>query len=195
MNFLPETPPLETFIEQGITKFLFIDFDGVINMVDYYHHPTHPFSKDEIFRCDTYGYGYDDDRKFKLDWSSELIERLNALTARPDVQVIWLTTWRKYMGEVCKTLGLTAHNQMYYLPWDKKLLTDGKVDAFVEYLNPEPSTPVTISWVDDLVFLDDNAVKLAKELSVNGTEIYTHRPRSRVAIDRAMMGEIEEELS
>jgi len=74
----------------NISPYLFIDFDGVVNF----------FSSKTAYRKrgDTFGYTkridiYDGESFYAVNWSSDLVKKLNALKEATGFTWLWHTTW------------------------------------------------------------------------------------------------------
>lgn len=95
-------------------KNIYLDIDGVINAMS--HNPP---------SMNTQWFGTWKQEKvmgYTILWSVELVERLNALAARPDVQIKWLTTWRKDAAQTfSEPVGLDGHDWFYFDTPDEDL--------------------------------------------------------------------------
>ena len=157
------------YVNDGVKLFLVIDFDGVINV--FYHsgkfkkefyspthnerHPNPHYDPNEKHRHGGWYYGeLKEPKTFKLVWSDELVKDINKLAASPDVQVVYLTTWREHMGDVIDRLGLTSSREPVYLPWGDGLTDHSlKVAAFKEFFAGVNSgdNKAGVVWADDVV--------------------------------------------
>lgn len=145
---LKPAPSLGSLLDTGVTKFLYLDFDGVINSF----RRSGTFKK-EFFSPDNRRFHPNptyvensrprEPQKYELQWSTEMIDKLSVLLGNEDTQLIWLTTWRQYMASVVKRIGLTSTREQFYLPWGDIHQDDHykKIGAFMGYTTPSSVNP------------------------------------------------------
>lgn len=154
------------FTNDGVRLFLVFDFDGVFNAMyrsgtfaKQYFNPTHkefhpnPHYNKHNRKRYVNGRLSGEPKSYELAWSNELVQNVNELTARDDVQLLWLTTWRGHMDDVSERLGFAPKREAFYLPWgtsDTSTHHLDKVDAFVDFFENVDDS-VGVVWADDYV--------------------------------------------
>lgn len=166
------------YVADGVKLFLVYDFDGVFNVMShggtfkksFYNpdrnerHPNPHYDEKAPRRRTSFSLwdngGIAEPREpktYEISWSTELIKDSNEISNRDDVQVIWLTTWRKHMDAVVDRLNFQSSREMLYLPWGDGHSAENhflKVDAFqsfFRYVNDGSNSPASAIWVDDVV--------------------------------------------
>lgn len=146
-------------------NFLVLDFDGVLNLFprkntiipdngDY-------FSDYSTFKHPIEDYDYDKNevcyRDYEVMFSENMIECVNNIVSREDVQLVWLTFWEKTMRLVEPKLGIKPCKKSIILEFQKKLSdyhgAFGKRTALKEFIiakNKNDSVE-KIVWVDDKI--------------------------------------------
>lgn len=176
-NLLKHVPMTgKEFADDGVTLFLVLDWDGVFNADRWnqtfakgYFQPNvrHPHYPNPDWRVYELGSREDEESKsYKIQWSTEVAQRLNTLVQDKRVQVIWLTTWYGHVGALLEQMGVQSRREMFYLPWGG--IGEFKRDQFYKAkalrrfftgVNTERvdsgTRKVHMAWVDDLV-LDDS---------------------------------------
>jgi hypothetical protein len=130
---------------------LFLDVDGVINSFS-----DRPPRKNSgwlgEWRAEKIG-------GVRVLWSVELIERLNALADRPDVEIVWATDWRSEAPEILSgVIGAKGRHWAVLDPSDAHLEAFEpwwKHDYIREYL--DTANPDRAIWVDDNLHNAKNA--------------------------------------
>lgn len=131
---------------------VYIDVDGVINS---FHSSFKGTGWAGQWRVETVS-GY------KIHWYTELVESLNELAKREDVEVKWLTTWQdKAASELSPALNIEGQywDVLYPKSQDDLFdLTNGwwKLHAIIEdYVTHKPDKVV---WIDDDLKYEPNAI-------------------------------------
>lgn len=130
---------------------VYIDVDGVINS----------------FRKAFQGTGWTGQWKletingYKIHWYTELVDALNELASREDVEVKWLTTWQdKAASDLAPVLGIEGQYWDVLYPEDQDDLFDltngwWKLHAIIkDYVYHKPDKVV---WIDDDFKYEPNA--------------------------------------
>ena len=168
------------YVRSGVRTFLLLDFDGVINILQrtglnerdlstlfpvekVENHPNPFYDEAANAALDRHDpFVRIEPTHYALGWSGEMVAGLSTLALRDDVQVIWLTTWREHMLDVCARIGLISARPMVYLPWGQ--VKDSpqweKIDAAVTYFTAVNDTVpygenVKVAWVDDQVIVSE----------------------------------------
>lgn len=175
---------LDAFSEhsRAYEHFVVLDFDGVVNP-EYFGTPPKTF-----YRTDHQVYYPNPHweppgpwgrskapKSFELRWSSELLGDVSELVGNKGL-LVWLTTWRSWMGGVMDTMGLTV--PAVYLPWGGESYDhELKVPALrsvVSSLSPEKK----VFWLDDRL-----------EPAGLPANVLFLKPDSRHGVSRAQMAE------
>ena len=162
---LPPAPPLDSLIENDITKIIVLDFDGVLNplsagtlgkkyfptdhaaVVGNPHHANNPSVEPPAYT---------------VKWSTGLVGELNGILSGSDAVVVWLTTWKQYAGTLAAMMGLAPNTAQLFLGFgapgvthppqgDKKPALENWLDTSSLFAGklPQPGAGVKIAWVDD----------------------------------------------
>lgn len=145
----------------GATKFLILDFDGVVNTffsdeelqdgdLDIFYLPT----LETVERCiPLHG---TEEKDYLIRYSDDLIYDLNEILADPVVQLVWLSTWRDRLLDVGPKLGLTSARTPVAMTPHFKMADysgyHGKTVALENFMNgytPQPGDKW--AWSDDVV--------------------------------------------
>jgi hypothetical protein len=131
---------------------IYIDVDGVIN------------SFHQSFK----GTGWSGDYRlkkiigYKIRWYTDLVDSLNELAKREDVEVKWLTTWQdKAVTDLCPALGIEGQYWDVLYAADQEDLFDlsngwWKLRAIIkDYTIHQPDKVV---WIDDDIKYEGNAL-------------------------------------
>lgn len=132
---------------------VYIDVDGVINSF----HKSHDGTKwTGQWRLESI-IGY------KIHWYTDLVEAINELAKREDVEFKWLTTWQdKAVTELCPVLGLEGQYWDVLHAADQEDLFDlsngwWKLHAIInDYVEHKPDKVV---WIDDDFKYERNAIE------------------------------------
>ena len=199
---LSPVPSAKSLVNDGVTKFLLLDFDGVFNpeytkgsfKKAFYspdnrdRHPN-PTYKPKSRPYDPYEAR--EPKSYLLTWSSDLVRNFSKLASKNDTQVVWVTTWRAHMDDVATRLSFTAKRGMFYLPWGN----DGydhfdKVPAVLDFLS-DLSDDTRVVWVDDVSF---NPYVNSKVDTLDAN-VLTVSPNSRYGVSRDEFAKVENFLS
>lgn len=147
----------------GVTRFLLLDFDGVVNQtpLDFvdssvFEANADLFLPDGSFsaRPSPLGPGAYPPPEYPVTFSTELIAQLNNLLSRDDMQLVWVSTWGDSLRGVSKTLGIQAARKPIVLNYPRKMADYdslwGKptgVAGFTRGIAPD----VKVAWADDVV--------------------------------------------
>jgi hypothetical protein len=131
-----------------MTTDIFIDVDGVINAFPRKADVASWGWRAEVRRRRVNGY--------MITYSPELIERLNAIAARPDVRMHWLTTWCSDAAEkLAPAIGLDAEDwtvvgeDTFFGPdFDGHQVANGVWWKFKVLRTLKDRSPRTV-WLDD----------------------------------------------
>lgn len=156
----------------GAPTDVFLDVDGVLNAVT-------PWTPEWDWDCSPERRGI---AGFGICWAPPLIERLNALAARPHVQFHWLTTWLDDAPrKLCSQIGLNGSDwpvigHQEYLAvrqgWWKLPAIQGSVREGHR-----------VVWIDDDL-IDTTAREWAKTL---GPQIMLVQPNPHVGLTQQMV--------
>jgi len=154
------------YLNAGVKTFLFVDFDGVFN--SFYHsgtfpkeyypadkrerHPNPHYDKDVEAHYHKMHKTYREPKTYELQWSTEFVKEFNQLTSKSTVQIIWLTTWREHMDDVCSRLEIKSFNEMSFLPWGDEFHYHDHSCKFLSLKNYLKDTNMgnsQIIWIDD----------------------------------------------
>lgn len=195
---LTPLPPVESLLQKEITRFLVLDYDGVLNasargtFKKQYFNPTYHERHPNPYYVKKARYWEDYEPKtYELAWSAELVSAVNDMASSADTLVVWLTTWREHMGAVMQRMGLCFHNEAYYLPWgeDNRDWHHAKKrtafhDAFYGVSDLYPTAKAI--WVDDEAF---DAISVQTDDCLKNTFIRENvllvKPDCRYGISRA----------
>lgn len=162
---LSPAPPLDELIENGVSKVMVLDFDGVLNplsagtlgkkyfptdraaVVGNPHHANNPSGEPP---------------SYMVKWSTKLVGELGGILSGSDAVVVWLTTWKQHAGTLAAMMGLAPNTAQFFLDFgapgvahppqgDKKPALENWLDAsslLVDKLS-HPGAGVKIAWVDD----------------------------------------------
>lgn len=162
------TGTADDFVKDGVKLFLVYDFDGVFNVMrrngtfkKTFYNPTHKEHHPNPHYDDFRKKFLNGDRRYtkepksyELMWSEELVNDSNKLSARDDVQVLWLTTWRHHMKDVSDRLGFTYARSPLSFVWGVDDLDSdhfAKIDAFEAFFKDFHNDSVGVVWADDVV--------------------------------------------
>lgn len=156
---------------------VYLDVDGVINALG---RGRSPWPEGSLRQRRING--------FIITWSTDLIDRLNALAARPHVHFHWLTTWLsdapqmlapqiRLDGADWPVVGADHHETVAYPDW-------WKLHAIREVISEDRRAV----WIDDDLY-EPKAKDWALTL---GDRIMVVQPDPRVGIGPDMMSMIEE---
>jgi hypothetical protein len=102
---------------------------------------------------------------YKIHWYTDLVESLNELAKREDVEVKWLTTWQdKAVTDLCPALGIEGQYWDVLYAEDQEDLFDlsngwWKLRAIIkDYTIHQPDKVV---WIDDDFKYEGNAIAWA----------------------------------
>ena len=108
---------------------------------------------------------------YPILWSVELVENLNTLAEREDVQFVFLTTWRELAStSFGPQVGLKCGDWEFIDESDDKLMDTQrwwKLDRIAEHI--EKTKPEKVVWIDDDLAWDAKAhLWLSKQSNVIG---------------------------
>lgn len=133
---------------------LYIDVDGVINS---FHRTKTAGWKGDWNLAKVIGY--------KIHWYTELVEELNKLSKREDVEFKWLTTWQdQAVTDLCPALGIEGTGWEVLYAEEQEDLFDRsngwwKLRAIIkDYTIHQPDKVV---WIDDDFKYEGNAMAWA----------------------------------
>lgn len=199
---LDPVPSAMSLVNDGVTKFLLLDFDGVFN--PYYTNGTFKkafYSPDNKSRHPNPAYKpktrfYNpftrrEPSSYVLTWSSDLVANFSKLASKHDTQVVWVTTWRAHMDDVATRLSFTSKRGMFYLPWGNDSYDHfDKVPAVLDFLS-DVSSDTRAVWVDDVIF-NSHVDSLVDDLDAN---VLTVSPNSLYGVSRNEFVKVEKFLS
>lgn len=131
---------------------VFLDVDGVVNAVHFQTPPGWEWPDEATVGANGFGIRY----------SPTLVARLNALAARPNVQMHWLTTWEHdARTELSPKIGLDGEHwpvigtELHY----SNELGDGwwKWHAIRDFV--DENQPTRVIWIDDDLTYDRKAME------------------------------------
>jgi len=148
---------------------IYIDVDGVLNAF-------HPRSKSPEEIAEASGWSSWKSKRvngYVITWSEELVDELNALAARDDIEFVWLTTWRdEARTQISPALLLDGHNWRFLTDggeatgalWGKPNGPWWKLEVVREDVIRDPVD--NIVWIDDDLPLYPEALEWASERGV-----------------------------
>lgn len=165
-----------------MTVDIYLDVDGVINAVT----DTIP---DWGWDCEPQIFKYR--HAFTITVAPPLVQRLNSLAARRDVQFHWLTTWlRDAPSVLCDEIGLCGQDwpvlgEYDYRGGDRKMSDTSwwKGHAVIREAGTNP-----LIWIDDDLRFDIDAIKWCIE---QGDRVLGIAPRTEVGLTLQHLDGIE----
>ncbi|RLV50023.1 hypothetical protein D9V37_09145 [Nocardioides mangrovicus] len=161
---------------------LYVDVDGVLNALA----PTSDSGWESYESVVVRGY--------RIQWSPELVVRLNALAAREDTAMHWLTTWgADAPGALCPALGIDGRDWPVLGPVEHHIggrswggLADGpwwKLEAIAQHL-PDGVPAV---WLDDDLRHDPDALAWVEQRG----DVLGIAPALETGLTRAEVDQVE----
>lgn len=88
--------------------------------------------------------------EFQITYSTEMVSRFNNVMSFPDIQLIWLTTFRQDVARVTAKMGLESSREPFFLPWDGHTFAS-KTAALRSFLWSSNGDMLTrpVVWADD----------------------------------------------
>jgi len=133
----------------GVQRFLVLDFDGVLNSL--MRHGTFPDGtfwpvETELVPAMFAGEEY----VFRIQYSPELIRRLNGLLADPGVQLVWLTSWQIQIRRVERMLGIEPRRRGIVLMYPVAAYDNqsGKGEGLRAF-QAGAAGGARVAWIDD----------------------------------------------
>lgn len=124
-------------------KTIYLDIDGVINSLSKNPPRQNTGWEGEWKKEKIMGY--------TILWSVELVDCLNALAEREDVQIKWLTTWQDQAGEFFSPgTGINGADWDFFSTSENALFAYDywwKLNAIVQ--DVEETKPEKVVWIDD----------------------------------------------
>ncbi len=135
------------------TPVMFMDFDGVLNFEGSRNmRRKHKDAPGYLRRASVYVNGW-----LNLNWSAELVRKLNLLKTEFPYKWVWLTTWTGYTHMLDGKLGVNPDDAVVWDPGTFSLYVDDSVVAnhrnsaklkeVLDWVDNNPDTPFV--WVDD----------------------------------------------
>lgn len=162
---LPPAPPLDSLIENGVSKVMVLDFDGVLNPLSAgtlgkKYFPTDCTAVVENpYRANNPS---GESPSYTVKWSTKLVGELNGILSGNNAVVVWLTTWKQHAGTLAAMMGLAPNTAQFFLDFgapgvahppqgDKKPALESWLGASSLLTGKPPQTGagVKIVWVDD----------------------------------------------
>lgn len=200
--------PYREYVNDGVQTFLVYDFDGVFNVMyrsgtfkKNYYNPTDRFHYPNPHYVLLKREGLRTAKKYEIVWSSELVDDVNTLAADDSVQVVWLTTWRKYSLDVAKDMGFSFNRPPVYLPWGPTEVSSDhskKLTAFTKYFADfSKDDGVKTAWLDDVVLRDSELVyeKVAVDSAMTSDNLLLIAPDERYGLSRDEMAVMRDFLN
>lgn len=163
-----------------MTTRIYLDVDGVINAVSYAP-PTEATGLGDWKTGKALGY--------TIQWSQEVIDFLNDLATREDVEIVWLTTWMDHAAtDLVELTGINGAD-WYVLKTDDMHHSFGnwwKYDIIVPHLDENPVDKVI--WIDDDL---DYMHRLVEDF-VMSRGIHTLSPHTSAGLTRGYLDAIME---
>ena len=204
MNYHPHESYGLTLYNTGVRVFLVLDFDGVINAFGIIHEldlPDSPgFGKWASFKQKvTSELGYR--QSYTIRWSSEMIERINAILDDPRVQLCWLTSWKTEVLNPARRMELAISSARQPVVIDYPITSSddqiGKLSGISEFFKGVPDQ-ASLIWVDDYLLAEDGGYYSMVEgciIDLDFGEILTMGPDSLIGISPEDMSVIEDFLA
>lgn len=162
---LPPAPPLDSLIENDITKIIVLDFDGVLNPLSAGTLGKKYFPTDRaavVGNPHHVGNPSGEPPAYTVKWSTKLVGELNGILSGGDAVVVWLTTWKQHAGTLAAMMGLASNTAQFFLDFgapgvahppqrDKKPALENWLgtSSLLAGKSPQPGAGVKIVWVDD----------------------------------------------
>lgn len=162
---LPPAPPLDSLIENGITKIIVLDFDGVLNPLSSgtlgkkYFPTDHTAVVENPHQTNNPSV---EPPAYAVKWSTKLVGELNGILSDSDTVVVWLTTWKQHAGTLAAMMGLAPNAAQFFLDFgalgvahppqgDKKPALENWLDTgnLLAGKSPQLGAVVKLVWVDD----------------------------------------------
>lgn len=162
---LPLAPPLDSLIENGITKIIVLDFDGVLNPLSSgtlgkkYFPTDHTAVVENPHQTNNPSV---EPPAYAVKWSTGLVRELGGILSGSDAVVVWLTTWKQHAGTLAAMMGLSPSTPQFFLDFgapgvthppqrDKKPALENWLDAssLLASKSFQPGAGVKIVWVYD----------------------------------------------
>lgn len=130
---------------------------------------------------------------FPLCWSEELIESVNNLASRGDIEFVWATTWRRLAPlHFAPTSGLKGeHWRVLDAPWERIEKTDHWWKLELVKADYEANPVDKFVWIDDQLAEHPEAVAWAESLPGGKVVI----PTAHTALTRAEWRSIEDHFA
>ena len=156
---------------------IFLDVDGVVNAIG---SPTYDYRTGDARPEEGFP------QSFRITWREDIIERLNALSERDDVEILWLTTWgRGANGELRELIGINEL-QVAHHPDELDVHTYGhdwwKWRVIKEFRDAAPD--VRFIWIDDDLLWEKEARLWAHNNRVYAISPASHRGLTLSDIER-----------
>ena len=166
VDMLKQAPSLNSLLDSGVSKVVVLDFDGVVNPFALVgpgkkYYPTNHL----VYVPNPYfTEGLDEEpMDYPIQWSDSLVSEINSLVQEEDTALVWLTTWKQYVGALSKMVGIEPSDQQFYLDFgndgeshpsqsDKKPAMENWLSgSTVLHSEPVSDHAVKVVWVDDTV--------------------------------------------
>lgn len=159
---------------------IYLDVDGVIS----------PLTKDSAPPQKLTGWegkwGRGSSFGFRIIWSTELIEALNALTSCPDVRPAWVTSWmREAADDLSGAIGLNGSGWPVLSDRGSPRSTWWKLDAI--RANITANAPDRVVWLDDDISKHEAARSWARRSKI---PILTISPKAELGLTRGHMDRV-----
>lgn len=133
-------------------NFVFLDFDGVVNIFPRYPNEL-PFFYQEETHNGLIG-------NYRITYKTDTIEKLNEIFSSEKNQLIWLTTWCEKIKKVEKKIGIKTSKPSIVLDFDNSYDSfEGKANALLDFIDKND--------FDKAAWIDDVNVSLVEDILVN----------------------------
>jgi len=155
---------------------IYLDVDDVLNVAAGYLIETVPTSSGPV----------------RVRWLPARTHRLAMMSQRPDVEVVWASSWGEAAQEVLGPLwGIESVGFLPVLDTNADREQAWKAEAVAELQSASPSRFV---WIDDLAITDSAVAGKWWQERVEAGEALLFRVQGREGITRAQLDEIEQFL-
>lgn len=206
-DMLEQVPSLDWLVDSGVSKVVVLDFDGVVNPFALVgpgkkYYPTNHL----VYVPNPYFTEGSEDEPvdYPIRWSDSLVSEINSLVQDEGTVLVWLTTWKQYVGTLSKMVGIESSGQQFYLNFgddgenhpsqsDKKPAMENWLAGSTALQSDSAADhDVKVVWVDDTVLCGSYAGQVKDKFDNN---LLTVAPKSMKGISIHQMSQMKKFLS